>query len=274
MLNHQASFQIILDPDDWFGGLITTLASLRHSWEHDWVGLPAVLSVCQQTIGLLDLKHARADAINDFALKIAAQIENDPMPQPRYHNSLHTADVLVTLTLLMRMQLSHPKQSDWQWIACLLASATGHDLDHPGGFNRFHSEFETRSSLAMVGKVDASCMLVEDIDRIQKLILNTEVGSVAEHHQLVAGKDFDWDLPWCTVLLNEADILASATAEFGPSLGHALAQELIEAGNEAGNTIANANGRRQFLSSIRFSSPSAKKLGMPQMVQQQLALLN
>lgn len=54
------------------------------------------------------------------------------MPQPRYHNSLHTADVLVTLTLLMRMQLSHPKQSDWQWIACLLASAIGHDFDHPG----------------------------------------------------------------------------------------------------------------------------------------------
>ena len=274
MLNHQASFQIVVDPDDWFGGLITTLASLRHSWEHDWVGLPAVLSVCQREIGLLDLKLARADVINDFALKIATQIENDPMPQPRYHNSLHTADVLVTLTLLMRIQLSHPKQSDWQWIACLLASATGHDLDHPGGFNRFHSEFETRSCLAMVGKVDASCMLDEDIDRIQKLILNTEVGSVAEHHQLVTDKDFDWDLPWCTVLLNEADVLASATVEFGPSLGHALAQEFKEAGNEASNTVASPNGRRQFLSSIRFSSPSAKKLGMPQRVQQQLALLH
>ena len=274
MLNHQASFQIVVDPDDWFGGLITTLASLRHSWEHDWVGLPAVLAVCQRAIGLLDLKLARADVINDFALKIATQIENDPMPQPRYHNSLHTADVLVTLTLLMRMQLSHPKQSDWQWIACLLASATGHDFDHPGGVNRSHSEFETRSCLAMVGKVDASGMLGEDSERIQKLILNTEVGSVAEHHQLVAGKNFDWDLPWCTVLLNEADILASATAEFGPSLGHALAQELKEAGNEAGNTIASPNGRRQFLSSLRFSSPSAKKLGMPQRVQQQLALLH
>ena len=274
MLNHQASFQIVFDPDDWFAGLITSLASLRHSWENEWVGLPKILSVCQRAIGLLDVHQARADAINVFALEIASQIEKNPLPQPRYHNSLHTADVLVTLTLLMRMQLSHPKQSDWQWIACLLASAIGHDFDHPGGVNRFHSEFETRSSLAMVGKVDASCMLGEDIDRIQKLILNTEVGLVAEHHQLVAGKDFDWDLPWCTVLLNEADVLASATVEFGPSLGHALAQEFKEAGNEASNTVASPNGRRQFLSSIRFSSPSAKKLRMPQRVQQQLALLH
>jgi hypothetical protein len=184
------------------------------------------------------------------------------------------ADVLVTLTLLMRMQLSDPKQSDLHWIACLLASATGHDLDHPGGGNRFHSEFETRSCLAMIEKVDASGMLEEDIQSIQKLIMNTEVGLVAEHHQLVAGKNFDWDLPWCTVLLNEADILASATAEFGPSLGHSLAQELKEAGNEAGNTISSASGRRQFLSSLRFSSPSALKLEMPRKVQQQLALLH
>lgn len=274
MLNHQASFQFDFDPDDWFTGLITTLASLRHSWELDWVGLPAVLSVCQRAIGLLDVHQVRIDVINVFALEIATQIEKDPMPQPRYHNSLHTADVLVTLTLMIRMQLSNPKQSDWQWIACLLASAVGHDFDHPGGVNRFHSEFETRSSLAMVGKVDASRMLDEDIDRIQKLILNTEVGLVAEHHQLVAGKNFNWDLPWCTVLLNEADVLASATIEFGPSLGQALAQEFKEAGNEASNTVSSPNGRRQFLSSIRFSSPSAKKLGMPQRVQEQLALLH
>jgi hypothetical protein len=273
MVNYRGSFHIVIDTDDWFGGLITTLASLRHSWEHNWVGLPAVLSVCQRTMGLLDLHHTRADVINDFASKIATQIENDPTPQPRYHNSLHMADVLVTLTLLMRMQLSHPKQSDWYWIACLLASATGHDLDHPGGFNRFDSEFETRSCRAMVEKIDASGMLDDDIECIQKLILSTEVRLVAEHHQLVAGKNFEWDLPWCTVLLNEADILASATAEFGPSLGYALAQELKEAGNPAGNTIASANGRRQFLSSLRFSSPSAQQLGMPQRVQQQLDLL-
>jgi len=274
MLNHQASFQFDFDPDDWFTGLITSLASLRHSWELDWVGLPAVLSVCQRAIGLLDVHQVRVDVINVFALEIAKQIEEDPMPQPRYHNSLHTADVLVTLTLMIRMQLSNPTQSDWQWIACLLASAVGHDFDHPGGVNRFHSEFETRSSLALVGKVDASRMLDEDIDRIQKLILNTEVGLVAEHHQLVAGKNFDWDLPWCTVLLNEADVLASATIEFGPSLGQALAQEFKEAGNEASNSVASPNGRRQFLSSIRFSSPSAKMLGMPQRVQEQLALLH
>ena len=274
MLNQKASFHIVIDPDDWFGGLITTLASLRHSWEYGWVGLPEVLSVCQRAIGLVDLKHARIDAINDIALKIATLIENHSVPQPRYHNSLHTADVLVTLTLLIRMLLSHPKQSDWQWIACLLASATSHDLDHPGGINRFHSEFETRSCHAMIGKVDTSGMLDEDIQSIQKLIMNTEVGLVAEHHQLVAGTNFNWDLPWCTVLLNEADILASATAEFGPSLGNSLAQELKEAGIEAGNTISSVNGRRQFLSSLRFSSPSALKLGMPLRVQQQLALLH
>ena len=237
------------------------------------MGLPAVLDVCQRAIGLTDLKNTRVQVINDFASKIAIQIENDPVPQPRYHNSLHMADVMVTLTLMMRMLISHPTPSDWQWIACLLASATGHDFDHPGGTNRFHSEFETRSCLAMARKVDPSGMLDDDIERIQRLILNTEVRLVAKHHELVIGKSFDWDLPWCTVLLNEADILASATAEFGPSLGDALAQELKEAGNLAGNTIASAGGRWQFLSSLRFSSPSALKLEMPYKIQQQLALL-
>jgi hypothetical protein len=75
------------------------------------------------------------------------------------------------------------------------------------------------------------------------------------------------------VLLNEADIFVSATAEFGPGLSDALAREWEQAGFAGHASVATAAGRAQFLRSVFFSSPAALALGIQAQVQQQLKSL-
>jgi hypothetical protein len=86
----------------------------------------------------------------------------------------------------------------------------------------------------------------------------------------VAEQAFAWTQAWCQVLLNEADILLSASARFGPDLSQALAQEWQRVGFAAHATVATPAGRAQFLRSIRFSSPAALALAMPEQVAEQL----
>ena len=70
--------------------------------------------------------------------------------------------------------------------------------------------------------------------------------------------------------LNEADTMASASPAFGPALGHALAAEWARARLPAHGSVATAQGRRDFLKSLAFSSYSAQVLGVPEAVAAQL----
>ena len=101
-------------------------------------------------------------------------------------------------------------------------------------------------------------------------MLNTDVTVVAANHQRVEGQAFDWNLNWASVLLNEADIFASATAEFGPSLSDSLAEEWRRADFVGHATVATQKGRCAFLRSAQFSSPAALALSMPARIRRQL----
>jgi len=94
---------------------------------------------------------------------------------------------------------------------------------------------------------------------------------VPENHRRVSGLAFAWCTDWATVLLNEADTMASASPTFGPALGHALAAEWARAQLPAHGAVATAQGRREFLKSLAFSSYSATVLGAPEAVAAQLA---
>jgi len=269
-MNNQ--FHLRVDPQDWSGGLIESLSALRVSWQRDWVGLPAVLMACQQVLGLQDQDqtpdHQRVEALNGYAMRIAQRIEQHEAPQPSYHNSLHTADVLVSLTVLLSIQLRQTPVVDKLWLATVLTAAVGHDFAHPGGINRFDSEIESFSVNRLQAQVDPSTLLPLDLEHIEQLILNTEVKLVASNHSAVAHADFAWNLAWCSVLLNESDILASATPEFGPALCQSLSQEWADAGVEESLAIATPQGWMDFLTSIQFSSPAAMVLGLPAQVRQ------
>lgn len=56
------------------------------------------------------------------------------------------------------------------------------------------------------------------------------------------------------------DIMASASSTFGPSLYQALSAEWEAIQFSAYATVATEAGRRQFLSSIKFSNASARLL--------------
>ena len=267
-------FHLRVDPQDWSGGLIDSLSALRLSWQQDWVGLPAVLMACQQVLGLRDQDQIqdfqRVEALNGYAMQIAQRIEQHEAPQPAYHNSLHTADVLVSLTVLLSIQLRQTPVVDKLWLATVLTAAVGHDFAHPGGINRFDSEIESFSVNSLQAQVDSSTLLPLDLEHIEQLILNTEVKLVPSNHSTVAHADFVWNLAWCSVLLNEADILASATPEFGPGLCQSLSQEWADAGVEDSLAIATPQGWMDFLKSIQFSSPAAVVLGLPAQVRRHI----
>jgi hypothetical protein len=78
----------------------------------------------------------------------------------------------------------------------------------------------------------------------------------------VAGKAFEWNLEWLCVLLNEADVMASASAKYGPELGQSLAQEWLLIDFPLHSSVASLEGRKNFLKQLIFSSPSSLVLGL------------
>ena len=260
---------------DWSGGLMASLHDLRASWQQDWIGLPAVLRACQQALGIADHEDVRIQALNLLAANIATRMERQRAEQPAYHNNLHTSDVLVSMTVLsgVQMQLQPTVGVDAQWLAAMLTAAAGHDYAHPGGINQFPADLESLSVKRIKAEIDSSVLnAVDPVDlaRVAQLILNTEPRLVPANHSAVAQTDFGWGLPWCSVLMNEADILASATTAFGPDLTQFLINELGSAGAQGSRAIDPRSFRQEFLKAIQFSTPAAIFLGLPEQVQLQL----
>lgn len=266
-------FTLKIKPSDWSSGLNFSLCALRQSWQQDWVGLAAVLWACQKILGLHDQEqnqnpHAlRIRALNRYAMQIAHCIDRSEALQPAYHNSLHTADVMVSLTTLIKIQIHNSIDVDKFWVAGLMAAAVGHDFAHPGGVNQYSSEIESNSVRSLKAHIDDSELNPIDLERVEKLILNTDVRVVPANHREVKNTDFFWGLSWCSVLLNEADILVSTTIEFGPASCLSLSTEWAAAGVQDSHAVATHQGWLQFLKSTQFSSPSSIALGLPDQVQ-------
>jgi hypothetical protein len=268
-------FELRGDDRDWSGGLMASLHDLRASWQQDWIGLPAVLRACQQALGIAGHEDVRIQALNLLAAHIATGSERQRQGQPAYHNNRHTADVLVSMTVLsgIQMQLQPTVGVDTQWLAAVLTAAAGHDYAHPGGTNQFPADLESLSVKRIKAEVDSSVLnAVDPVDlaRVAQLILNTEPRLVPANHSAVAQRDFVWGLPWCSVLMNEADILASATSAFGPDLTQFLINEWGSVGVQGSRAIDPRSFRQEFLKAIQFSTPAAIFLGLPEQVQQQL----
>jgi hypothetical protein len=262
-----------LTPPYWFEGLAAACQDLRQLWPQAWPGLPAIAQLCSRSLALEEASEPEVVAMRRFTLAVAqdleAQARQRPSGQePRYHNRLHTADVMLTATTLLHAQQATAGALARPWAAATLAAATAHDFGHPGGVNREPFEFEAQSWAALArhaqGLPRAWC------ERIESLILHTDPRVVADNHRKVADQPFAWSLPWCQVLLNEADILVSASARFGPALSQALAQEWERAGVPAHASVATPAGRALFLRSVQFSSPAAQAMGMSTQIQQQL----
>jgi len=262
----QQATYLELSGTNWHDCLLSSYAYLRHSWRTQWVGLPQLVRDCASFLKLAakgDDSHTRL--LLDLALAVARQIEAEKgrgieTPEPHYHNRLHFADSLTTITLQCSLEVKQGAVSDTAWQAALLLIAVAHDLHHPGRVNRHTSDIESASVNALLPLMLSMNLSDAWIDSIRTVILRSDFNLVRENHVRVAGLPFQWSSDWATVLLNEADIMASASADFGPGLSLALSKEWEAIQFAPHATVATKSGRRQFLSNIQFSSYSARTL--------------
>ena len=278
---------------DWRACLDASLAYLRQSWdgqrprpggsgdgEAGWVGLPFLLDACTK---FLEIGGAAASdssvKLIAVARQVATQIEAEggrgvDSAEPGYHNRLHFSDSLTTITLQAAIESQRPgvdsDSGDADWKAALVLIALAHDFRHPGRVNSARAEIEQQSFEALKPYLQQHAVPALWVERIGAVILRSDFSMVADNHQRVAGQPFSWCTDWATVLLNEADIMASASPVFGPRLSQALAAEWELIGFEAYRAVATPQGRSAFLRSIEFSSHSAGVLGAAQRVRLQL----
>ena len=274
---------------DWRACLDASLAYLRQSWDGQriesgdgardgrWVGLPFLVDACADFLGIGGAAPGTTSAtLIAVARQVAAQIEAEggcgvDSAEPGYHNRLHFSDSLTTITLQAAIESQRLGVDDADWKAALVLIALGHDFRHPGRVNGARAEIEQQSFDALKPYLQQHAVPALWMERIEAVILRSDFSVVADNHQRVAGQDFSWCADWAAVLLNEADIMASASPVFGPRLSRALAAEWELIGFAAYRSVATPQGRSAFLQSIEFSSPSAGVLGAAQRVRQQLA---
>lgn len=259
---------------NWHDMLIHTLSNLRNAWPKDWPGLPVVLTSCMTQLwpSSLPREHDTAALLN-AALDMAKRIESiagTAAYEPQYHNRLHTADALVSVCCMLQALRHTGHHVPNEWAACLLLAVTSHDVLHPGGANSYLQEFEQQSVQLLTQMTQDSGVSARWVNIAAHLILHTDPTLVVANHDKVSQKPFVMDLDWAVVLMNEADILASATEEFGTLLGKALANEWQAREHPLHHVVGSDAGRLHFLSSLRFSTPVSDTFRLPQSVSEQI----
>lgn len=260
---------------------------LRKAWREAWMGLPAVTADCLRQLG-----HDQADqlspgeqAIYACMMSVAATIEEDGKrrgvndAEPAYHNRLHIADTLVSMTSLLLLARDgsggapdqRPAKSEW----LLMLAMLGHDFLHTGQINQFPAEIEQASVDALQPFMQASGMSEDDSKLVSELILMTEASRVAVNHQKMEGKPFDInDFDSMALLLQECDILASSLPEIGVELTHQLAREWGKFSEPLSQSLLAPGSRIVFLrNQARFTSPASHRLGIPALIEQEIVRL-
>jgi hypothetical protein len=261
---------------DWDICLDKSFSFLRQSWASQWVGLPTLLNRCVHFLNLstatlssdatqmLFTAQALAQNIEFQSVSKASKLE------PRYHNRLHTADVLTSITVLIAIQEKIQNKLEAEWVACALLTAIAHDFNHSGNVNYFESEieFETTKNLRPFLSLHKVASFWRDA--LEHAILNSDFTRVQKNHELVRAKEFKCDQAWLNVFLNEADVMASATIKFGPQLGQALSDEWRLINFAAHQSIATNAGRKKFLKKLEFSSGASRLLNINSKIAEQL----
>lgn len=274
----KADMNLFLNPKEasWPAAFDHAIGELHACWPDRWCGLPQVLESC---IDHLDLQHlAQTPDVQSLlaaSREIAGQLEQlslntSAYTEPRYHNRLHTADVLASMTLLVAIETQLQSVRTPDWCAAALLAAVAHDFAHPGLVNSKPSELEQSSMLGVLPILKKHHVKSEWIECIEHVVLRSDFALVAENHRLVEGQSFAWHQDWLAVLLNEADILASSVSAFGESLGHALSDEWRMISFPPFSTVATLDGRRKFLQSLKFSSNASRILGVQERITGQL----
>lgn len=256
---------LLAENDDWSICLEKSFAVLRTSWESEWVGLPYLLIRCVDFLNLSKNLSSDASQMLLTAKAISERIEfqcsqSSVEAEPKYHNRLHTADVLTSLSILICIQSKNQGDLDKDWIACALFAAIAHDFEHSGKVNQFESEIESNTMNQLHPFLLTHQVPSHWCKALECAILRSDFALVQKNHERVKDKKFQCDQDWLNVYLNEADVMASATTKFGPELGNSLAEEWRMINFSAHQTVSTSIGRKAFLKQLVFSSEASRHL--------------
>lgn len=269
-----------------------TYAGLRHAWAIHWQGLPAVVSGCLRWLAQQSHPQCEPDAADlpQVLVGVAHQVEQlgrdmaSDRREPAYHNRLHIADTLVSMTCLLRAQrLLEARQcaplcvSELLCLLCMLV----HDLGHDGSINRVAGELEQRSVALFAPLLSAAGLASVSQQVIAELVLLTDPAGVKRVHAQCRGRASPCDvrgglLPveQMAVWVTEADVMASALPSPGLELTRALAQEWAVCAPAMSQRLLTARGRLGFLQNgAWFSSGACVALGIPAIIDRQIAVL-
>ena len=269
-----------LKEDLWHECLESSYGFLRASWTGNWLGMPFVLIECLRFLNLQENNLSEAGrgmlaAAKSVAYEIEKHAENlSELEEPKYHNRLHFANALTSMSVQLSILVALKKEANQDWMACALLTCIAHDFFHPGKVNLVESEIE-RQSVNFLKPILKSHSVPDEWRKIiDTVIVRSDFAVVHQNHAHVAGKAFEWNLKWLCVLLNEADVMASASAKFGPELGESLAQEWRLIDFPLHSSVASLEGRKNFLKQLIFSSPSSLVLGLGERISEEILSIN
>ena len=269
-----------LKEDLWHECLESSYGFLRASWPGNWLGMPFVLIECLRFLNLQENNLSEAGrgmlaAAKSVAYEIEKHAQNlSGLEEPKYHNRLHFADALTSMSVQLSILVALKKEANQDWMACALLTCIAHDFFHPGKVNLVESEIE-RQSVNFLKPILKSHSVPDEWRKIiDTVIVRSDFAVVHQNHAHVAGKAFEWNLKWLCVLLNEADVMASASAKFGPELGESLAQEWRLIDFPLHSSVASLEGRKNFLKQLIFSSPSSLVLGLGERISEEILSIN
>jgi hypothetical protein len=269
-----------LKEDLWHECLETSYGFLRASWPGNWLGMPFVLIECLRFLNLQEKNLSEAGrgmlaAAKSVAIEIEKYAENmSELEEPKYHNRLHFADALTSMSILLAILTELEKEASHDWMVCALLTCIAHDVVHSGKVNLVESEIE-KQSVNFLKPILASHSVPDEWQKvIETAIVGSDFSIVHHNHANVAGQTFQWNLKWLCVLLNEADVMASASAKYGPDLGESLAHEWRLIDFPLHSTVASLEGRKTFLKQLIFSSPASLFLGLNERIAEEILSIN
>jgi hypothetical protein len=253
--------------------LNAALRHLRKPWPNQWPGLPLVFDRAWQELGLS--RPRRGSPVHRlfcFGRAVSVQIEEEGArrqaqgQEPAYHNRLHIADTLVSLTYLLKTSaaLKLPGADQPALKAMALCIMAGHDFFHPGGFNTQPGEFEARAVQDLQPLMAQAGLSLAERQNLAHCIMATDPTRVKGVHLRVRAGPFDLGQTDClTVLVQEADIMASTLPQTSGGLTRSLSREWASQHPKAAGDLLLPQNRLLFLEhGALFSSPAAAHLGL------------
>ena len=253
--------------------LSASLLNLRKFWPQQWPGLPLVFDRACQQLGLgSPRKGSSARRWLDFGRAVSEQVEQYGVrrqalgQEPAYHNRLHIADTLVSMTYLLKTSaaLNVPGANQPVVMAMALSIMAGHDFLHPGGSNAQPGEFEARAVEGLQPMMADAGLSLAERQTVAHCIMATDPVRVKGLHLQVRTQPFNLRQTDClVVLLQEADIMASTLPQTALGLSQSLSTEWSAHNPKAAEALLFPQNRMLFLvHGALFSSPAAGQLGL------------